>query len=95
MMAWAELAESHISGAEFNDGSGNGGRLKRGDVAAFLMTIVGSVLWGAPTSAVPSIWLGERRLNDNLFGRDCARRGALNISFAGIHCQLIGANNPA
>ncbi len=95
MMAWAESAKSHTSGAEFTDGRGNWGRLKRGDVAAFLMTIVGSVLWSGPTSAVPLIWLGERRLNDTLFGRGYARRGALNISFAGFHCQLNGANNPA
>ena len=67
----------------------------RGDVAAVVMTNVGSVLWGDPTCAVPLFWLGERRLDDNLFGRGYARRSVLNISFAGFHCQLNGANNPA
>ncbi len=44
MMAWAELAESLIDGANLKDGPEDLGSDRRGDVAVDVMAIVGSVL---------------------------------------------------
>lgn len=59
MMAWAEMAEHDMCGAEINEENGNSGRRKSGDVAVDVMAVVGSVLWGGPASGVPWLTLGE------------------------------------
>ena len=70
MVAWAEIAERHTDGAKIIDEYGDWGCRGHGDLAVDVMTIVGSILWSGPTFSVLGFRSGERRYDDNLFGRD-------------------------
>ena len=76
MVAWAEIPERHTDGAKIKDESGDWGCRGRGDLAVDVMTIVGSILWSGPTFSVHGFRSGERRYDDNLFGRGYTRKTA-------------------
>ena len=79
MMLWAEMAERHRDEAGIIDDNGGWEYRGRGDVAVDVMAIVGSVLWSGPTFAIPGFRSGERRYDDNLFGRGYTRKTAHRI----------------